>query len=332
MNPFSKWFEGLDQDIIALAPMEGVVDWNMRDILSRLGGYSFCVTEFMRVTDRLQPDHVFHRMCPELKSGSKTSNGTPVLFQLLGGVPEAVAENAAKAVELGAFGIDLNFGCPAKTVNRHDGGAALLKNPSRVFDVVKAVRQKVPFQISVSAKVRLGFEHKDFATDIAQAAAEADASWLTIHARTKLEMYTPPAHWDFIALMASKISIPVIANGDIFSPQDALQCKKVTGVNHLMVGRGAIARPHLALEIREARPDMNSQRKPWSEIENLLEVYNERNKRLNLGFALSRYKQWVRQLALQYPEAKILFDQIKTVQKMQEIDKAPVIIHNAPNA
>ena len=97
---------------IVLAPMEGVVDSIMRDILTRIGGIDLCVTEFIRVTDQLIPDHVFYKYAPELLSSSKTPAGTPLLVQLLGSNCEVLAANAARAIHLGASGIDLNFGCP----------------------------------------------------------------------------------------------------------------------------------------------------------------------------------------------------------------------------
>ncbi|MFN7455245.1 MAG: tRNA-dihydrouridine synthase, partial [Pseudobdellovibrionaceae bacterium] len=114
---------------LLLAPMEGVVDWVLRDTMTELGGIDQCVTEFVRVTTTLHPKIIFSRSCPELQTGSKTRSGTPVFVQLLGGQPEPMAANAARAAELGAAGIDINFGCPAKLVNRHDGGAVLLKSP-----------------------------------------------------------------------------------------------------------------------------------------------------------------------------------------------------------
>ena len=139
------WQEFWKTDRVILAPMEGVVDWVMRDVLTRIGGIDLCVTEFIRVTDQLLPTHAIQKDCPELLNAScRTNSGTPVLVQLLGGKPEWMAQNAALAIELGAPGIDINFGCPAKTVNRHDGGAALLKDPRRIFDVVSAVRSAVP--------------------------------------------------------------------------------------------------------------------------------------------------------------------------------------------
>ncbi|MDB4977339.1 MAG: dihydrouridine synthase, partial [Myxococcaceae bacterium] len=108
---------------LALAPMDGVTDWVHRQLASELGGVSQCVTEFVRVTDRAPPKRVFLKTCPELSNGGLTESGVPVFVQLLGGDARAMAEAAVVASELGAPGIDINFGCPAKRVNNHDGGA-----------------------------------------------------------------------------------------------------------------------------------------------------------------------------------------------------------------
>lgn len=123
---------------VILGPMEGVLDHLMRELLTEINDYDFCVTEFVRVVDQLLPPHVFHRICPELLNNSKTKSGTPIRLQLLGQEPNWMAENAARAIELGSDGIDLNFGCPAKAVNKSRGGAALLKEPELIYQVVKA--------------------------------------------------------------------------------------------------------------------------------------------------------------------------------------------------
>ena len=133
-----------------LAPMEGVTDFHLRKILTGLGGYSRCVTEFLRVTDHLYPDRVFYKICPELKQSGVTASNTPVYLQLLGSDPNALAINAARAVALGAVGIDINFGCPAKTVNRHGGGSALLRSPHVVAHIVQEVRDAVDPSIPVT--------------------------------------------------------------------------------------------------------------------------------------------------------------------------------------
>lgn len=235
---------------IQLAPMEGVLDWVLREMLSAVGGVDRMVTEFVRVTDKLVPDHVFQKYCPELDNDGCTRAGTPVFVQLLGGQPEWVAVNAARVVELGAPGVDLNFGCPAKTVNRHDGGAALLRMPSRVYDVCSATRKSVPGSTPVTAKVRLGFDHKDYHREIACAVAESGMSHIVVHCRTKTEMYVPPAHWDYIPRMSQGLSLPFLANGEIWSAEDYRRCVATSGVENVALGRGLVSRPTLAREIR----------------------------------------------------------------------------------
>ena len=136
---------------IALAPMEGLVDPILRDVLTRVGGLDWCVTEFIRVNDRLLPPSQFHLFGPELRHGAKTAAGVPLRVQLLGSDPVLLGENAALACELGAPAIDLNFGCPAKTVNKSRGGAVLLKEPELLHAILREVRRAVPAHIPVTA-------------------------------------------------------------------------------------------------------------------------------------------------------------------------------------
>lgn len=297
---------------ILLAPMEGVVDAVMRDKLTRVGGIDLCVTEFIRVTDRLLPLSDYQKYCPELfdESTSRTQAGTPVLVQFLGGKPGPMAENAAYASEtLKAPGIDLNFGCPAKTVNRHDGGATLLKAPSRIHDVVSAVRKAVPAYLPVSAKVRLGFEHKDYHREIAQAAESGGASWLTVHARTRDEGYRPPAHWEYIANMRESIRIPVIANGEIWTVEDYHQARSVSGCRHVMIGRGLMSRPDLARVIKHQVSHLS-----WPEIIPHVIEFGELSRDYRHDhYAVCRVKQWLKSLAKSYTEVAPLFEEIKTL-------------------
>ena len=110
---------------VLLAPMEGVLDSLVRRLLSEVNDYDLCITEFVRVVDTLLPAKTFYRLCPELQQGSRTPSGTLVRVQLLGQHPEWLAENANRAIELGSWGVDLNCGCPSKTVNGSGGGATL---------------------------------------------------------------------------------------------------------------------------------------------------------------------------------------------------------------
>jgi len=303
--------------IIALAPMEGVIDSILRELLTKDGGIDQCTTEFIRVTDRELPDHVFFRYCPELRHGGRTKSGVPVYVQLLGSLPEFLATNAARAVELGAPGIDLNFGCPAKTVNRHDGGATLLKDPSRIFKVVSAVRTAVPTPIPVTAKVRLGFADQSLSVEIAQAAADGGASVLTVHARTRNEGYEPPAHWDAIARMRAGITIPVVANGDIWSRADYLECLRQSGCSDIAVGRPVLSCPNLPLILKSAHP---IDPLPWDKIlaEWFKPFLQSCATQVSDAFALARGKQWLRQLTRQYPEASAAFVRARSASTLAE--------------
>jgi len=198
---------------IWLAPMEGLLDHGLRDTLTRVGGIDLCVSEFIRVTDTVLPHRAFTRVVPELRNGSRTQAGVPVRVQLLGSDPACLADNAQSLAELQPAGIDLNFGCPAKTVNRHRGGAVLLQEPELVGRIVEAVRRAVPAHIPVSAKMRLGYEDDALAEDCAQAIEAAGASDLVVHARTKVHGYRPPAYWDRIADIRQRVRMPMVANG-----------------------------------------------------------------------------------------------------------------------
>ena len=300
---------------IMLAPMEGVVDHLMRDMLTQVGGFDQCVTEFVRVVDQKLPKKTFYKLCPELHNGGKTPSGVPVRVQLLGQNPHWLAENAYTAVELGSPGIDLNFGCPAKTVNKSKGGAVLLKETQTLFDIVKAVRDVVPESQPVSAKIRLGFEDKSLAIDNACAIAEAGASELVVHARTKTEGYKPPAYWDWIAKIKRHIDIPVIANGEIWNAENAVQCQQQSLCNSLMLGRGALALPNLARCIRDGEAPM-----PWADVASLLirysgyEIYGDKGK-----YYPNRIKQWCGYLKRQYPEAEVLFNDIRRLTNSEQI-------------
>lgn len=306
---------------IFLAPMEGVLDYILRGILTNIGGYDYCVTEFMRVTDCLQAPSYFFKYCPELNQNACTTAGTPVYFQLLGYDPDLLAQNALRAIELGAPGIDLNFGCPAKTVNRHGGGATLLKHPHRLYDIIQKVRQAVPEPYSVSAKIRLGYETPELALEIAKAAEEGGATWLTVHARTKKDGYRQPADWEWIARICEVVTLPVIANGDIWSVDDYFRCRDISGCSDVMLGRGAIASPDLALQIKIALAGKTLQPYSWGSIHAMiLRFFNACRLHPNARYATCRVKQWTKHLVRTYPEASTLFDHLKR-------EEDPDVIH-----
>jgi tRNA-dihydrouridine synthase C len=226
--------------------MEGVTDAAMRALLSEVGGFSFCVTEFLRVSQTVPGPRVFRKHVPELAHGGRTPAGLPVQVQLLGGDPDRLAQAALRAVEAGARAVDLNFGCPARTVNRHDGGATLLQYPDRLRAIVAAVRAAVPAELPVSAKLRLGWDDMRAIHVNAERAAAGGADWVTIHARTKCQGYRPPAYWKPLGEVRARLGVPVVANGEIWTLADLRRCRDETGCEHFMLGRGAVADPSLA--------------------------------------------------------------------------------------
>ncbi len=304
---------------VVLGPMEGVLDHLMREILTDINDYDLCVTEFVRVVDQLLPDHVFHRLCPELHQGSQTKSGVPVHIQLLGQDPNWMAENVIRAADLGARGIDLNFGCPAKLVNKSKGGAALLQHPELIHNVVKACRQAVPESIPVTAKIRLGWDNPEDCFEIVDAVEQAGANELTVHARTKTGGYkASEIKWDYINQIRQRFSIPLIANGEIWNYQDGQACIETTGVDSLMVCRGAFNVPNLGNVVKH-----NHSKMPWEEVVKLLLVYSQYEMKGDKGlYYPNRVKQWFSYLRQEYSEAADLFREIRTYNKAE-----PIVAH-----
>lgn len=305
------------------APMEGVIDHHTRALLTAIGGIDVCVTEFVRITHTRLPEKVFKRLAPELLTEGKTSSGTPVHVQLLGSHPEAMAYNAAKAARMGAPTIDLNFGCPAKTVNNHGGGACLLQNPQNLYNIISAVRKAVPAQTPVTAKIRLGYEDKSLYLENAQAVAEAGASELAVHARSKSDGYRPPAYWDYIAHINNVLTIPVIANGEIWTLEDYKRCREISGCEHVMLGRGLMATPDLPLQIKSMLSGKPYKPKSWNEILPLVEqFYFETRDNFPKKFLGNKLKQWLVYLSRSYSDAAQLFETIKKTRDPEIIEQA----------
>lgn len=316
---------------ILLAPMEGLLDFVLRDILTRVGGVDRCVSEFIRVTNTLLPEQVFIRVVPELLNGGRTFAGVPVRAQLLGSDPVCLAENAARLAALGPDGIDLNFGCPAKVVNRHGGGAALLEEPELLLAIVSAVRRAVPSHLPVSAKMRLGFHDDSRAEECALAIESGGATELVVHARTKADAYRPPAYWERIADIRAAVRIPVVANGEIWNVQDALRCRELSGCDSLMLGRGMVSDPGLALAIRAATETPKAlahailDSRPIASWQRLLpliaDFWHLVCARLERRQQAGRLKQWLNFLRRRHPEAELAYMALRTISEPALIDQ-----------
>lgn len=301
---------------VILAPMEGVLDSLVRQLLSEVNDYDLCITEFLRVVDQLLPAKSFYRLCPELHNQSRTQSGTLVRIQLLGQYPEWLAENAARAVELGSYGVDLNCGCPSKLVNGSGGGATLLKDPELIYQGAKAMREAVPAHLPVTVKIRLGWDSGDRQFEIADAVQQAGATELAVHGRTKEDGYQAERiNWQAIGEIRQRLTIPVIANGEIWDYQSAQECMSVTGCDAVMLGRGALNVPNLSRVVKYNEPCML-----WPEVVKLLQKYVQLEKQGDTGlYHVARIKQWLGYLRKEYSEATDLFSEIRALKTSKDI-------------
>lgn len=308
---------------LLLAPMEGMLDSRLREVITRVGTYDWCVTEFVRVTNQRLPSRCFMRAAPELAHGAQTVAGTPVRVQLLGSDPGCLAANAAFLATLKPAGIDLNFGCPAPQVNRHRGGAVLLNEPELLHTIAREVSAAIAGRVAFTAKMRLGVSDTAKALEAAQSLAEGGAQLLVVHARTKADGYRPPAYWEWVGRVAEVVQVPVVANGEIWTLQDYLRCRAQSGRSDVMLGRGALADPFLAQRIRDhlagatARPPGGD----WPRVVPLLLAYWQAVRReLEPRHAPGRLKQWLNLLQRHYLPAAVLFRQIRALADAGEID------------
>lgn len=307
------------QPRLFLAPMEGLLDFELRQILSSITAdftlYDAIWTPFIRITNSILPNYVFTKMAPELLLSEKQR--PKLVVQLLGNDANFLAENAANLANLLPNGIDLNFGCPSPTVNRHGGGAELLKNPDLIFRICEKVRQAVPPNISVSAKIRLGIENSNLAILCSQAIIYANLNFLTIHARTKNEMYEKIVHYEKIAEIVEKFTdFPIIANGEIWTKSDAENCKNIAQTSHLMLGRGAVKNPFLICDLK------NLTNKNLPNLLDFLNSYAQKvRKRLNSQQTAGRVKLWLKYLANNFVEAQNLYQKILKIKNFEDFPR-----------
>lgn len=302
--------------MIVLAPMEGLLDFVLRDVLTRIGGVDRCVSEFIRVTNTLLPERTFLRIVPELNNGGRTWAGVPVRPQLLGSDPACLADNAARVASMGCDGVDLNFGCPAKQVNRHGGGSVLLQDPELLFQIVSAVRAAVPAHQVVTAKMRLGFQDDSQAEECALALEAGGANEIVVHARTKVDAYRPPAYWHRIADIKAKVKTPLVANGEIWNVQDALRARAESGCFDLMLGRGIVTDPGLgwAIKAHDAQQGGQAKEVAWREVaQQMATFWSLVQGHVSPRHQAGRLKLWLNFLRKHYPEAQLAYEQLRTV-------------------
>jgi tRNA-dihydrouridine synthase C len=310
---------------LILAPMEGLADDILRDVLTRAGGYEWCVTEFVRVSATVLPHATFLRVSPELMRSSRTRAGTPVRVQLLGSDAALLAANAAHLARLQPAGIDLNFGCPTPLVNRNRGGAALLDEPELLHRIALTVREAVPPGIPVTAKMRLGINDTGRTLDCARALEAGGIQELVVHARTKEDGYRPPARWEWIARIRQAVRLPVIANGEVWTTADYQAMRAVTGCADAMLGRGAVADPLLARRIHAAEPtDPDAD---WTIVADMIaDFWNQVQGKVLPTQSPGRLKQWLGLMRKSHPRADKLFTDLRELRTAKEV--TPVLVRH----
>ena len=231
--------------LLALAPMQDVTDLAFWKLMTAYESADLYVTEYFRVhpDSRLDP-HI-------LASITKNPTGRPVVAQMMGNDIPGLVKAAQELQQHPIAAVDLNLGCPVPVVYRKCAGGGLLRDPQRIDGILGALREAVTIPFTV--KTRLGFEDSDRFDELLAIFAKHSLDLLTVHGRTVKEMYRSEVHYDFIARAVATVPFPVIANGNIFSPQRAAEVLAVTGARGLMIGRAAIRNPWLFRQIREHR-------------------------------------------------------------------------------
>ena len=238
----------LAKPLIGLAPMAGITDMPMRVLCYRMGADYAC-TEMVSAIGWMcaKRDNPAYQLLLET---APEEHNTAV--QLFGKDPVLMAEAAARACEMGRFtSIDINMGCPARKVTSSGEGSALLKTPDLAAKIMEAV--KTNSYLPVTVKTRLGYDGDSMnALLIARAAEALGLKWICIHGRTRAQMYSGQADYDAIAAIRQQVAIPVLANGDVFTPQDAVRALETTGAAGVLIGRGAMGNPWLFQTARQA--------------------------------------------------------------------------------
>jgi nifR3 family TIM-barrel protein len=234
---------GTAAPLLVLAPMQDVTDLPFLTLIAQRGNADLYFTEYFRVHTTAQLER------HTLRSITENPTGRPIIAQLIGNDPAALARAARELQHYPIAGIDLNLGCPAPIVYRKCAGGGLLRFPEKIHALLGTLREAVSTRFSV--KTRLGFNDPSGFDTLLEVFGRHALDMVTVHGRTVAEMYRPPVHYDFIARAVQALRCPVIANGGIDGPESAESVLRQTGARGLMIGRGAIRNPWIFGQIRD---------------------------------------------------------------------------------
>ena len=229
------------QPATVLAPMEGITDRAFRRLIRRLGGCGLTVTEF------ISSDQLSKKSKRAWRMAEFDPDEHPVSIQIYGRSPEQMADAARMCADMGADIVDLNLGCPSKRVTGGLSGCALMREPELASRMFRAVFAAI--DVPMTVKMRLGWDDDDLSAPLIAQWRDAGAQMVTVHGRTRMQMYRGQANWDAIREVREAVDIPLIVNGDILTAQDAVRAIEASGANGVMVGRGAIRDPWILRRI-----------------------------------------------------------------------------------
>jgi nifR3 family TIM-barrel protein len=296
---------------LVLAPMSGLTHSALRQIMQGFGGVGLLTTEMLSAR-RLPGENP--RVSPYL---IRTASEKPLSYQVLTNNPEELAPAIEALHKMKADAVDLNMGCPAPAVGRIGAGVRLMEQPEKVRLIVAEARRRTP--LPLTAKIRIGIDlDEEKLTDFCVMLEQEGIDMLSIHARLKHESFARKPRWESLAAVKERLTIPVIANGGIFSVEDARQCLRISGADGLMLGRGAVIRPWLFAEIsREVFGSRNAEPVVFlpAVFDNYLELLNEL---FRPEYRLGRLKQFTHYFAQNYQFGHHLASRVQSSASVEE--------------